>query len=380
MSKLNNHPEERFHFPNSSALWHDGQALPESFGCRDCAFKGLCGGLQVGGGVFDCLTFCRCADPATCDNVCPRNAEHFVARSMEVCGFGLLNVASASALREVRLPLIAPMIYHKSARARAPLCSSVALSLYELFDESTGDLRFASRREMLRHFRLGRQRSIILSGTHNDRPLERWWNLADREGMVRALRRLGVSLVTTPNFSLFDDVPRHDNLFNMKRIAQAWSEIQRAGMPCAVHLNARTDRDWERWIEFLNVHPEVRYIAFEFGTGAGEKGRIDWYVGKLQKVASEVTRPLHLVMRGGLMRFAELHKVFWGVTLIDTSAFVKAQKRQRAVIVDGELDWEQSPTSAGASIDILLDTNIAALEQYIAERIGGWSERRSIAE
>jgi hypothetical protein len=41
-------------------------------------------------------------------------------------------------------------------------------------------------------------------------------------------------------------VPRLDNLFNMKRIALVWSEIQREGMPCALHLNARTDRDFER--------------------------------------------------------------------------------------------------------------------------------------
>jgi hypothetical protein len=68
-----------------------------------------------------------------------------------------------------------------------------------------------------------------------------------------------------------------------------------------------------------------------------------------------------LIVRGGINELATLRTAYAAVTLIDTRAFMKAQKRQRAAIIDGTLDWEPSPTAVGASIDELLDTNIAAV-------------------
>ena len=52
---------------------------------------------------------------------------------------------------------------------------------------------------------------------------------------------LGVEMVNSPNFSLFTNVTRHDNLHNMKRIALTSAEFMAGGMPCALHVNVRTD-------------------------------------------------------------------------------------------------------------------------------------------
>src|SRR5258706_12378365 len=151
----------------------------------------------------------------------------------------------------------------------------------------------------------------------------------------------------------------------MKRIALIWSEIQREGVPCALHVNARTERDWERWVEFLNAHREINHLAFEFGTGAGAKLRMPWYLAQLDNLAHQVRRPLHLIVRGGLNEWARLWAAFAGVTLIDTAAFIKTQKRQRAFVRDGQLGWQKSPTPQGEPIDELLDANIGTLVAYI---------------
>ncbi|MFX8906933.1 hypothetical protein ABTM87_19065, partial [Acinetobacter baumannii] len=92
--------------------------------------------------------------------------------------------------------------------------------------------------------------------------------------------------------------------------------IQNAGVPCALHLNARTDRDWERWTVFLKAHPEISCVAFEFGTGAGSKSRIPWYVTQLKRLADEASRPLQLILRGGLGEIDALTRMFSSVTLI----------------------------------------------------------------
>ncbi len=77
----------------------------------------------------------------------------------------------------------------------------------------------------------------------------------------------------------------------MKRIAIVWSEIQREGMLCALHVNARTDRDFERWTLFLCEHPEITHVAFEFGPRAGSGGRIGWHVTQLTMLARKVGGP-----------------------------------------------------------------------------------------
>src|SRR5690348_8836995 len=110
MSKSSNRPpEEKFQFRDSRKLWHDGE-VTRSLGCQKCTHIDTCGGLNVEAGVFDCLTYCRCADPSTCDNVCPRNLAHFVARSQEVGGFGLERVPPAPVLEPITLPRLVPRI------------------------------------------------------------------------------------------------------------------------------------------------------------------------------------------------------------------------------------------------------------------------------
>ena len=369
MSKLSNQsPVEKFHFPNSRVLWHDKTVNPRSLGCQQCPHLEACGGLNVGTGVFNCLTYCRCTDYQTCDNVCPNNETHLVARSIEVQGIWTFkNVSIAPSLPKSAVPNMVPMIYHKSTRVRSPRTSTVALSLYGIVDKKSGNIRFSSRQHMLDHFILDEDTKIILSGTERDKCLERWWELLNREAVIQGIGRLGIQLITTPNFSLFNDVPRHDNAYNMKRIALAWSEIQRKGIPCAIHLNARTDHDWNRWLEFLLTHSEIEYVSFEFGTGAGSERRISWYVNKLVELASEVDRPLHLIMRGGLCEIPTLHRAFGAITVIDTSAFIRAQKRRQAAYQNSKLKWESSHTPSGQPIDELLDTNIAEIQKYINE-------------
>ena len=48
----------------------------------------------------------------------------------------------------------------------------------------------------------------------------------------------------------------------------------------------------------------------------------------------------------------------------------KAQRRQRAVIIEGRLQSVSAPTPAGAPIDDLLDINIETYRTYIASEMG----------
>jgi hypothetical protein len=54
------------------------------------------------------------------------------------------------------------------------------------------------------------------------------------------MRSLGVTLVTTPNFSLFIDQPRWDDLHSQKAVMIAHEEFLSEGLPAALHVDART--------------------------------------------------------------------------------------------------------------------------------------------
>jgi hypothetical protein len=278
-----------------------------------------------------------------------------------VDGFKLDNVPRASVIAAPALPKVVPTLFHGKKRV-APFRASptVCLPLYEVIGRQNGHPRYADRRRLVDGFKLSPDTQVILTGTAIDAPLERWWSLggAERLEAVRALRNLGITLVTTPNFSLFTDRPRWDDLHSMKRIAIVHEEFLREGMPAALHVNARTDHDWGRWQDYIRARPEVTHIAFEFATGAGYGGRIQWHGHHLKELANAVNRPLHLVVRGGGRILPALAKAFSDITLLETSAFVKTIKRQRATLTAASaLRWSKSPTGKNEPLDDLLAEN-----------------------
>ncbi len=149
----------------------------------------------------------------------------------------------------------------------------------------------------------------------------------------------------------------------MKRIAITHEEFLSEGVPAALHVNARTDRDWMRWTGYIRQHEEVTHVAFEFATGTGWADRIAWQAQHLARLAAEVERPLHLILRAGVAVLPQLRSAFTAVTFIDTSTFLKTVKRQRATWTRANrIAWKPSPTPADAPLDALLTANWQAIE------------------
>ena len=60
-----------------------------------------------------------------------------------------------------------------------------------------------------------------------------------------------------------------------------------------------------------------------------------------------------------------MDKAFAALTVMETNAFMRAQKRRQAIFNDEKLAWKTFLTSPGQPIDELLDTNIAAMQKYM---------------
>jgi hypothetical protein len=346
------------HFPQPQRLWDDDIRHAPSLGCPTCQEFGRCGGVHTDAGVLDCRDLCSCRDKNQCDMVCRFNPRVFVARMREVGGLSFETAPRVPARGVPSLPGIVPFVDHRYGRASTLDAPVVALSLYEVVNMATGELHVRSRQALAKRFLIPARATVILSGVDKDGRVERWWELPNRRKILAGLARLGV-VATTPNYSVLTDVPRTDNLYAMKRILLTWTEMAAAGLRAALHVNARTDRDYVRWGELIMDRPEIQMLAFEFATGGGRGERIDWHVEQLCNLADRVGRPLVLLIRGGGRKIAELRYHFAQVTLIDTEAFARAIRRRRAVLTEsGRLRWAPSPTPKGIPIDELFAHNV----------------------
>ena len=344
------------------ALWHDGNRHTSSIGCQNCPDRPLCGGLQLRGPLYDCLRFC-CNNPGDCDAVCRKKPDEFAQRVREVDGFSLDNIPHNIRLSPPMLPPLIPLLYHRCGRVTPFQAPAVCLPLYSVIHRQNGEPRYLNAADLADSFGIARKIPVVLSGTARDRALERWWSLGSlRRERIRALKALGITLVTTPNYSLFIDQPRWDDLHSLKRIAIVHEEFLSEGLPAALHVNARTDRDWDRWRDFISVRPEITHIAFEFATGAGWAQRTAWHSEKLVQMAISVGRPIHLIVRGGSRLLPSLTLAFADVSLLETSVFMKTNARRRAILSrSGEMIWRPSPTKRNESLDKLLARNWQAV-------------------
>ena len=348
-------------------LWYDSATGTESLGCATCRDRETCGGLRVQVPLFDCLHLC-CGNTQDCDRVCPNHPD-FVERVREVRTFSLDNVPRGPVLSAPELPHLVPMIYRGTGRNNHPPVDSVALSLYSQFHRRSARPRYRSKCSLSKTFVVPPNAVILVSGIDRDRSVERWWQLGEkvRLEIIRAMIDSGVGLITTPNFSLFTDRPRHDNLHAMKRIAIVHEEFLRLGMPSALHVNGRTDTDFRRWADYIATRPEVTHIAYEFTTGTSWNGRRGHHAAWLVGLARAVARPLNLILRGGTSHIPMLASAFSELTFIDTSIFMKTMKRQRAYVrMDNTIGWESYPTRQGAPLDSLFDMNLRLVEARIA--------------
>ena len=342
-----------------SSLTHDPESHPMALGCHPCPQRGVCGGLCIKAPIFDCLDMC-CRSPANCTRVCRERPNSFVDQVREINGFELDNVDRAPVIDPKIDADVVPMIYHGSRRVCTLRHDVFALPLPDLVNFREGRLRFEERAALCEAFRLPLDAKIILTGVNLDHRIEPWWKLAERRiPIIRNMHRIGIDLVTTPNFSVILDQPRTDDIHAMKRIAILFSEFANGGIACALHPNGRTERDFERWAAFIADRNEVKTLAYEFITGPGRKVRQPWHLARLADLARRAERDLTIIVRGNpsVVAFLRLH--YRKVIYIETTAFMKSLKRQRAERAgNNRLRWLSAPTSRGENVDDLFVHNL----------------------
>lgn len=343
------------------SLWHrEGSEV--HLGCSQCNEREFCGGLSIGAPVHNCLDLC-CGKPESCTRyACPLNVRRYSALVNEVGGLAL-RPYTKPVTSMLSVPDYVPCILDAGNLAGPLHIPVVAISLYKVIDGRSGLAKFSSRQELLAAFRIYSDAKVILTASAEDALVERYWEHRQSKATAESLKRIRPALIATPNFSMHAEAVRHDNLLSMARIAACFEDFAAAGLPTALHVNGRIPHDFDRWAVYLNESPWISVVAYEMGTMGRSRVRRAWHAAQLVRLARRVNRPLSLLIRGGYEHLTMLAEVFDRVVWTDTTAHMKAKKRQLGTSSHAAVSWRSSPTEAGEPIDELLLHNIRVYQR-----------------
>lgn len=96
-----------------------------------------------------------------------------------------------------------------------------------------------------------------------DRAIEGLWD--NRKDLYKELLQFPWESVIAPNFSVYEDAPRMDHLYNMKRSSIIYNEMLDAGLPAIPDLSWYNRIDLDQWCREINKN-KVKTIAFSFQT------------------------------------------------------------------------------------------------------------------
>lgn len=338
--------------PKQHSVLHRG--VPTSLGCVNCRLLEECGGLQREEALFDCLENC-CGKPDQCEHVvCPTKTLEFFERCQEVSGFKL--DVSLAQLDCPSFPSYVPMVDSASLRSENIDYAVVAIKVTAP-KRGKSDNGQSLRERLL----LSPSTKLLLSSVDHDSAVERMWPWITSNSFADYLAAVEPIAMWTPNFSLFADAPRTNDLHSLKRIALCAERISQCGISPIVHVHGRMPRDYERWIEMLNREP-AHLIGFEFASIPANKKR--FHASMLVRIAEGVSRPLTLLVRGGRRYLPRLSRAFDSVIVVDPQPLIWARNRKRVIRQNGSITTKSGWTLVDQLVDHLVHENIREFAEY----------------
>lgn len=94
-----------------------------------------------------------------------------------------------------------------------------------------------------------------------DRTLEGFWD--NRKEIYYELKMMDWKVVIAPNFSVYEDAPRIDHLYSMKRSSIVYNEMIEQGIPAVPDITWYNQIDLDQWIREINKN-ELKTISYSF--------------------------------------------------------------------------------------------------------------------
>ena len=103
--------------------------------------------------------------------------------------------------------------------------------------------------------------SGILEFYIKDRTLEGFWD--NRKSIYKDLKRHDFLGIIAPNFSVYEDAPRLEHIYNIQRSKIVYNEMIREGLPAIPDISWYSKEDLNFWIREIKAN-NIKTISFSF--------------------------------------------------------------------------------------------------------------------
>lgn len=177
---------------------------------------------------------------------------------------------------------------------------------------------------------LDRKTHAILEFYIKDRQLEGFWDR--KKELYPMLKKFNFSFIIAPNFSVYEDAPRVDHLYNIKRSVTVYNELLDSGINVVPDVSWYNVKDLSRWIEVINKSG-IKTIAFSFQTvGIKLKASGVWksYILGFKYLCQNINKETNVIVAGIVSenKVIELHKASCGqrIYVLNQSAYVQSRR------------------------------------------------------
>ena len=233
-------------------------------------------------------------------------------------------------------PFHLPQVFGSTDRHTQLSVPWVAIPYHRLFREvRRGRLEpvATSPADLRLRFMLAPDTRIAGISSGHDVHLERMWEYYRVTDMAAALKGMGVSFATAPNFSFWTMAPRAHNDWNFRRTALFTLRLWEGGFRMVPHLYADRDADWLDRAAFFVDHPHLDTFAFELQTGDAAPKHLPRLRRQMALFLDKVGRPLRMVVSGGAGAAVWLPQVFSDLTIVEGDSYMKSLKRRKLALL-----------------------------------------------
>jgi hypothetical protein len=204
--------------------------------------------------------------------------------------------------------------------------------------------------------------AIILLSYGKDSLIENIW--AQRRKVIEAIATLGFVAVTSINYSIWQEHPHAERIFNVKRSLIVYEEMLAAGINAIPHVYWYGQKSLDHWVEWLHDRPCVDWVAINLQT---ERRSSDWSpeVRDLKYLRENVGRNVKFLVTGPSTptRLLQVKEALSDVVFTGSYPVIEAWGRRRVRFEDGQ----KIVAMTGEEPSLLFRENLRAYEALLAK-------------
>ena len=223
--------------------------------CNSCVMKKekMCNGCSM------CdVSFCKCGEKRKrCMVVCPNKFGSFTLVKNTIVKEPLIGN------KPLDLPIYIPVMPDKIKESFNFKANKNIIAVHgEFFLNAAGSKITGAYNPVFRAaLNLKEDLSGILEFYIKDRTLEGFWD--NRKSIYKDLKRQDFLGIIAPNFSVYEDAPRLEHIYNIQRSKIVYNEMIREGLPAIPDISWYSKEDLNFWIREIKAN-NIKTISFSF--------------------------------------------------------------------------------------------------------------------